>query len=55
MSHRSIRAGVRRHLAVLASGILVFSLAAGVGTLSAAQAAARSISVRLINLTGCDL
>jgi hypothetical protein len=55
MSNRSIRVGLRRRLAVLASGILVFSLAAGAGTVSAAQAAARSTDVRLINLTGCDL
>lgn len=44
-----------RRVGTLAAGILAFSLVADAANVSAAQAAARSTWVTLVNQTGCDL
>jgi len=51
LTHRTIH----RHIGAVAAGIVVFGLTAGAAIVPAAQAAARSTTVLLINSTGCDL
>lgn len=46
---------VRRHVGAVAAGIVVFGLAAGAANVPAAEAAARSTTVLLVNATGCEL
>jgi hypothetical protein len=46
---------LRTCLITLAAAIAVFSIIAATGSVSAADAAARSTNVTLVNQTGCDL